>query len=197
MGIYDSMLDPLGGREDRTSLSDVGMLGMDIGFGLFGKRIGKYFAKQGYKTQKLMAQQRYREGPLASYQRAMGTFPQTPNSKAERRAFIHAERKSYKAASKVSARGGYRSGLAFGKALSKIGWFAGAIGILDLAIGLGASMAGSGLDRDMDRILAGDELMPDTSAAYSQRQRSLQAIHDSQLSVGRSLIGQEASYLHS
>jgi len=46
-----------------------------------------------------------------------------------------------------------------------------------------------------DQHLMEDELMLDTRAAFTQRQRAIQAIHDS-VSSARAILGEEARYLH-
>ena len=86
------------------------------------------------------------------------------------------------------------------RGMKGIGWFAAIVGIADFGYSLMSDMAAPGVSRearDRDReALSNSEGMLDTRMAYTQRQRAIQAIHDSQLSVGRSMIGQESSYLH-
>lgn len=86
------------------------------------------------------------------------------------------------------------------KHLRGIGWFAAVAGLTDLGFSIGSALATPGVSREArerdEAALAGNEGLLDTRMAYTQRQRALQAIHDSQLSVGRATIGQEAAYLH-
>ena len=79
--------------------------------------------------------------------------------------------------------------------------FAKAIGWTYLISGLveiGSAIATPGVSRlaaEKDQQLMADERGLDSAAAYTQRQRALMAIHDSQMTV-RGIIGQEASYMH-
>lgn len=71
--------------------------------------------------------------------------------------------------------------------------------LMDVGVQLMTGQGRPGVSRaaqQREQAYADDELMMDTRTAYTQRQRAIQAIHDSQLSVGRAIIGQEASYLH-
>jgi len=90
--------------------------------------------------------------------------------------------------------------LKFGRGLRSIGWFAAIAGLADLGFSVASAMARPGVSREAqerDReMLSNSEGMLDTRMAFTQRQRAIQAIHDSQISVGRSMIGQESSYLH-
>ncbi|RMH18638.1 MAG: hypothetical protein D6698_06815 [Gammaproteobacteria bacterium] len=73
-------------------------------------------------------------------------------------------------------------------------------GIISWGLQLGMEMAAPGvrnetIRKDREQVL-GDQVLIDTRAAFTQRQRALQAIHDSQLSVNRAILGQEARYVH-
>ena len=67
-------------------------------------------------------------------------------------------------------------------------------GMFDLGMSLFTPGTGRVSARDQE-VLFADESVIDSAAAFTQRQRALQAIHDSQTTT-RSLIGQEARYLH-
>lgn len=172
MGIYDQLIDPQGNRSSRSASDSYGMIGLDLGLGLFGNTIGRKIAKSTFRATMSQAKK---------YENIIG--PLMPG---------HSERL------RSGAKASYRSWKRTGKSLSNLGWLAGTISLVDLAIGLGSSMANPivGRDMSMDQVYAGNELMLDTRTAYTQRQRSLMAIHDSQLSIGRALIGQESQYLH-
>lgn len=172
MGIYDQLIDPQGNRPTRSASDSYGMIALDLGLGLFGNTMGRKIGKATFRSTMSQAKK---------YENIMG--PLIPG---------HAERL------RSGAKASYRSWKRTGKSLSNLGWLAGTISLVDLAIGLGSSMANPivGRDMSMDQAYAGNELMLDTRTAYTQRQRSLMAIHDSQLSVGRALIGQESQYLH-
>ena len=86
------------------------------------------------------------------------------------------------------------------RGLRGIGWFAAAVGLFDIGYSLFSEMARPGISREAQEkdkeMLSNSEGMLDTRMAFTQRQRAIQAIHDSQISIGRSMIGQESSYLH-
>jgi len=87
-----------------------------------------------------------------------------------------------------------------GRSLGRIGIMAGIGTLLDWGLQAGLADAQPGISsRAMEKdrqALMGDEHFLDTSAAATQRQRAIQAIHDSQMSVGRAIIGAESRYLH-
>lgn len=71
---------------------------------------------------------------------------------------------------------------------------------LDMAVMLfdiGASLVRPGITRIQQRDRAGliNEMYQDSAAAYTQRARAIQAIHQSQMSL-RPVLGNEAQYLH-
>jgi hypothetical protein len=88
----------------------------------------------------------------------------------------------------------------WGKYIKRLSIVSAAMGLFDLGFSAAFDMATPGvsrenLERDRHNTFSNEQML-DTRMAYTQRQRAMQAIHDSQLSVGRALVGQEASYLH-
>lgn len=172
MGLYDELIDPQGNRSSRSAADSYGILGLDLGLGLFGNWIGKKVASSTFRM------------GMASARKYENTFGPILASHTQKL--------------RAGAKADYRTWKRTGKSLSNLGWLAGSISLIDLAIGIGSSLASPTMNRDvsMDQVFNDNELMLDTRTAYTQRQRSLMAIHDSQLSVGRALIGQESQYLH-
>lgn len=209
---YDYLSDPTGGHRmyDNPMLS-WGMIGTDIGltFGYNKIAQGMTAAHSQYLrasfsrmslSQKTSMFGAARAGPVGPkfVQTATGEVmavgqKRTPrDTKAWR---SRAER--YQQASTKRLGRQYQK---FGAGLRGIGWFAAIAGIADLGFHLASEMARPGVSREAqerDReMLSNSEGMLDTRMAYTQRQRAIQAIHDSQISIGRSMIGQESSYLH-
>ena len=93
--------------------------------------------------------------------------------------------------------------LKFAKSLTNVGRAWGVIGTATIGYELGKAMFNVGGDfriRKQDlaeqrRKVYNDDTFMDSRAAFTQRQRAIQVIHNSQMGV-RSAMGSEASYLH-
>lgn len=82
------------------------------------------------------------------------------------------------------------------KFIGKVGWAFTASWLFDI----GQELATPGISKAAEKSNTGvimNESPLDSGRAFTQRQRAMQAIYDSQMTVGRSMIGQEASFLHS
>jgi hypothetical protein len=170
-------MDPSGGNpiHGYSPMYDWGVIGIDVGFTLGGRWMGRKLAK-GHRR------------------RVWGEYRETMRGVGSQQAKIKA-RMLFPSQTRAAQAGSIR----FGRALWGFGLVAGALALADMGVELGSWMMEPGVAREAleaDRRLFTDEAMLDTRAAYTQRQRSIQAIHDSQLSIGRSMVGQEASYLH-
>lgn len=82
------------------------------------------------------------------------------------------------------------------KFIGRLGWAFTASWLFDI----GQELATPGISKSAEKSNMGmimNESPLDSGRAFTQRQRAMQAIYDSQMTVGRSMIGQEASFLHS
>lgn len=167
------MMDPSGGNPvHQTRMYDWGILGMDVGLTMFGRGIGR----------KLMKGETRR---IRSSFRGDVLDPRIAERAAER----------YPGAIKRARRATH----GFGKSLARLGWMTAALSVFDMGLEFSTWMSEPSVTRaaiDEDRKLFTNESMLDTRAAWTSRQRALQAVHDSQLSLGRSMIGREAEWLH-
>ena len=50
MGLYDELIDPQGNRSSRSAADSYGILGLDLGLGLFGNWIGKKLASSTFRS---------------------------------------------------------------------------------------------------------------------------------------------------
>ena len=171
------MMDPSGGNpiHGYSPMYDWGVIGIDVGFTMGGRWLGRKLATGGRR--------RIRQEHKA-----------TMRSTASQQAKIKS-RMLFPGRVRAAQAGSIR----FGRQLFGFGLVAGALALADMGVELGSWMMEPGVAREAleaDRRLFTDEAMLDTRAAWTQRQRAIQAISDSQLSLGRSIIGQEASYLH-
>jgi hypothetical protein len=87
-----------------------------------------------------------------------------------------------------------------GKSFSRLGRILGWTGIAQIGYAIGKSAVTAFTDnerseRDRYREQYDQDTYYDTRAAYTQRQRALQVIHNSRLSL-RPVLGNESSYLH-
>ena len=196
---YDYLSDPTGGHRmyDNPMLS-WGMIGTDIGLTFGYNKIA-----QGMTA----AHSQYLRSAFSrmSFSEKAATFDPLRTGRGVRLGPFgvpdagYTQAKAERVLQKKTARIGpkYQK---FGAGLRGIGWFAAIAGIADLGFHLASEMARPGVSREAqerDReMLSNSEGMLDTRMAYTQRQRAIQAIHDSQISIGRSMIGQESSYLH-
>jgi len=212
---YDMLMDPSGGNElYQNPMMNWGWIGTDIGLALFGGKMGR---KMGGWTSTSIY-----KGAMAEEIRQLRQMRKTAANyddiRTKPRAGFHApetigptSRQRYIKESRVSIRKsvtkrahelGRESRKMWrntGKMLGRMGLFTAAVSFADLGLSASLAMMAPGVSREtiqLDREkVFGDEML-DTRAAYTMRQRSMQAIHDSQMSVGRALIGQESSYLH-
>lgn len=208
---YDYLMDPSGGHSIyRNPMADWGMIGLDMGLALFGKWTVK---KIGGMHMTAVDESK---GPglvgIATKRELIAKFGATPGQRfmastlgrpagqpgalgaAKTRALW-----SKAAEAKVKELKKYYKG--FGKYIKGLGIATAALSLVDIGFSVMMEAAKPGVSRevleeDRKRVFS-NEGMLDTRIAYTMRQRSLQAIHDSQISIGRSLIGTEASYLHS
>ena len=217
MDYYNMLMDPSGGNPIyQSSLASWGFIGMDLGLGLFGERVGNRMAKSATKAANLgykdMVQRQYANIDRAARHVGLPTerpmyargnkavpevLPETQRDwKKRQRGKVRAEYRGKRVSLKQESRKMWKS---TGRALGRLGFLTAAASFVD--IGLTAYIAATtpGVSRETieqdRRAVFGNEML-DTRAAYTQRQRSMRAIHDSQMSVGRALVGQEAGYLH-
>jgi hypothetical protein len=206
--MHDYFMNPGGGNPlyDDPMLG-WGIIGMDIGLAFFGQglvnRMGKFRRRQLQETPRRMSkrglilnygQEKWKGKPLEMLSRPSGQRGALGPAKTEmlrQTAAKDAMRKS------IAARKNYAS---WGRNIKRLGIATAALGLLDLGFSLFYEMSSPGVDRetlerDRQQVFS-NEGMLDTRMAYTQRQRAIQAIHDSQLSVGRAMLGQEAAHLH-
>ena len=181
--IYSSLMDPRGGSDRGGISDDMGILAMDIGLGLFGRT--------------LMTGKTGRGGLYKQYRKHMHkAYPLKPESYLM---FAGQQARAENTAAIMKRKSGYKSFSKLGRSFRGIGLAAAGLGLLDFGLNIGMMLSQPSVNRqalDRDKEMFYDEMMTDSRMAYTQRQRAIQAMHDSQLSVGRSLIGQEARYLH-
>lgn len=175
-----NFLDPMGGT-GRGSLMDgrMGLIGMALepAFGMVAKRYLRGEVRTSIKAKKEMIY-----GPFQN---------------AESEKYITNKLDSYlykNVTSKriLSAKNSIRSTKAL---VGKIGWAFTASWLFDI----GQSMLTPGVSKSTNKSnmeLIMNESPIDSGRAFTQRQRAMQAIYESQMNVGRSMIGQESSYLH-
>ena len=90
----------------------------------------------------------------------------------------------------------YKAGQAFSRLGKFLGWTGVAqIGYMIAKSGVTALTDNARSERDRYREQYDQDTYYDTRAAYTQRQRALQVIHNSRLSL-RPVLGNESSYLH-
>lgn len=193
--IYASLMQPEGGSNRGNVQDNWGIIGMDIGLGMFGRRmmIGKSGIGGLYGSHRKQLSKRLTTG-TAKYFTGGGRFDINTAEMISKTVSENLNRstsakmlKSQKVFSKL------------GNSLRGIGIAAAGIGLLDFGLSIGEMLAAPSASRDAisrDQKLFYDEMMTDSRLAYTQRQRAIQAIHDSQLSTGRALLGQESRYLH-
>lgn len=174
-----NFLDPMGGS-GRGTIWDGGM-------GLFGMAIGPLFQAGSKRYLK-------KELSLARRQRSIAAAamygPQTP------RVFEAASKRDWSKFSNKGIAKAARSGVKrYGNTISAIGWAYTASWLFDI----GQSALTPGISKSAARSnqeLILNESPLDSGRAFTQRQRAMQAIYESQGAVGRSMIGQESSFLH-
>jgi len=208
--LHDYYMNPGGGNPLYDDpLQGWGMMGMDLGLaffgrsavGMLGKAHGNYLKGTIGNIPERTLRAKGFKGAFESYQRGGGAKGKSQFYKQDY------SRVSTKSLARKHAAGvggqiakSKASYATWGKQVKYLGLATAAIGLLDLGFSLFYEMASPGVSREtleQDRQnIANDEGMLDTRMAYTQRQRAMQAVHDSQLSIGRAMIGQEASHLH-
>jgi len=203
----DYLMNPSGGNPiHEDAMQSWGMIGADLGLSFFGQPIVNWMAKVN-RARVLGAPYRM------SKRKLIDMYGDAKLKSGNNLAHLASDKKGSLGAAKVATlrRKGIKGALtesralkasyaSWGKTVKRLGVFTAALGLADVAFSIFAAATTPGvsretLERDRHRIYS-DEGMLDTRLAYTQRQRAIQAIHDSQLSVGRAMLGQEASYLH-
>jgi hypothetical protein len=207
---YDMLMDPTGGQEIyENPMMSWGWIGVDVGLGLFGDKFANYLGNAIVRGQALASRERLagRYGRIRSRYSGRADRPSlratssmsgdtdlNPTKTARQRARKQNRRLTQMGIAKTRA-----TASKMGKKFMRLGMATAALSFVDLGIQAFIGLASPGVSReviekDRDQVF-GNEML-DTRIAYTQRQRSIQAIHDSQMSVGRALIGSEASYIH-
>jgi hypothetical protein len=169
--MYRDLLDPSGGERDRSINMNTPLLMADIGLGFLGEPVGNILTNYAHGLTPI-------KGGYSP--RSISLLETKPNP-----------------AIKLGYGKNRVSGL--GKSLYKLGMLTSILSIASIGVSAISNIYKPGLSERGERKTreeARNEVYPDTAVAYTQRRRALQAIHDSNLSVGRALIGRESSYLH-
>jgi hypothetical protein len=205
--MHDYFLNPSGGSPLYDNpMTSLGIIGMDLGLAFFGqgavKRLGRFDIKHAAlapsrMTKKVLIE---RYGP-DKWKKNIGLLSRATGERgALGAAKTNMLRKKAMQDAGNTVKGLKANYASWGKGVKRLGIATAALGLLDLGFTLAYELATPGVDReilDRDRQqISNNEGMLDTRMAYTQRQRAIQAIHDSQLSIGRAMIGQEASHLH-
>lgn len=209
----DNFLDPMGGQE-RSTMNNGGLLiaGFFMDKSLFQKYVSNpllrnearslHSKRASYAAKRVRAKkasgQRYMPtkpggvwyggtggGPLPSGREKWGPhFTEQYNTRGYRAADMSQLRARQKTFNKFAGR------------IRGFGWAfigAAAFDIAESALTPGISKVAAKAENAMFM----NENPLDGGATYTMRQRSLQALHDSQMSVARNVLGQESNYLHS
>lgn len=199
-GIEDSLQshDPL---HDNLFWNPYRNIGFDIGLTAAGWGVGKYANKMKANVREVGADwarnTRVATGPSAGMDlpgRSRGGFAQ------------HAarERRAAGAGHLKTAGADYKRVDKFGRTLKRFGRAFGVIAFAQLAFEGASALAGAGesfaiskdeMARQRYSQMYDQDTYYDTRAAYTQRQRALQVIHNSRLSM-RPALGGESMYLH-
>jgi len=197
---YSDLIDPYGGGPTHGAPDlALGVIAMDLGLGMggmwaagkaymgFGKR-GQFGGYRSYMARNLGAVN-VTSGMMfeAHSGRDMTSF-----QKATQRRILGQEIRSARKAARTSFG-------KIGRGLRTTGLLAAAVSLASFGLNIGMSIAEPGIRKEVlerDKQLFSDESLMDSRQAWTQRQRAIQAIGDSQLSVGRALIGREAEFLH-
>lgn len=186
-----ALLSPSGGDPNADTINS-GVLGI-LGWGMSSDIFSKFYSRPllndfrrknsvtGYIYKSLRASKNVGEGPRIRGPEGRALFKDQfnrhikPNRRAEFKNLKHSQK--------------YMKSTIHG-----IGWAY----IISSMMDIGESVITPGISKTAarnDRTMLMDESPLDSSRAFTGRQRALQAIHDSQMTV-RNVIANEASYLH-
>jgi hypothetical protein len=183
----DNLLDPMGGQSSSTmnsGLLSIAGWGMDHNLAEkfllkpLLKSIGKGVRRERNKfVRKQMTDYRNIQGPLQPAEQVRSRF-----------------RSDFNKAKFVNLKDTANRFKTYSKNIRKIGWAfiaAGVYGLAESAFTPGISKVAAKKEQELFM----NENPLDSGAAYTQRQRALQAIFDSQTSLPN-IIGNESSYMH-
>lgn len=185
---WENFMDPSGGSFDNSFILGGASIAVDLGMGMTTRHIIDPLEK--FELNKISRLGNRYNAKVASITSDVSLSPLSKLTRERKAFYRHAPALNKASALRSEITSKYRGLRGFAKG---VGWTY--LAIMGGSIAEALTTPGISKMAEMSNASMMQPQMMDSAGAYTQRQRALMAIHESQLGI-RGVIGSEAGYLH-